>query len=178
MATAAPNPTPPDPWPFSIRMPRPLWFGVAAIVVIATGAGLRIGLPIYRQQMAIREVEHLGGKVGTIHGGPEWLRGLVGDEWMRIFDVPDSVNFTQTAVTDTDLSRLRKFDHLKSLSLQSTRISDTGLVHLERLKNLQELNLTDTRITDAGLVHLCGLTELRQLSLGYTSLTASARTSD
>ena len=55
MATA---PITPEPRRFSIRLPRPLWIGVAAMVVVG-GVGLRIGLPIYWQQAAIREIKRM-----------------------------------------------------------------------------------------------------------------------
>jgi hypothetical protein len=37
--------------------------GLAAVVVIIAGLALRFGLPIDRQQAALREIERLGGKV-------------------------------------------------------------------------------------------------------------------
>src|SRR5262245_2828998 len=161
----------PEPCRFTIRLPPPLWIGVATMAVVLVAAGLRIALPIWRQQVAIQEIERLGRRVISVEGGPRWLRRLVGNKWMTIFDVPVSVTLSRTAVTDTNLSRLRELRHLHSLLLQSTRISDDGLVHLEGLKTLEELDLTGTRITDAGLMHLAGLTNLEYLSLEGTKIT-------
>jgi hypothetical protein len=67
------DPTMPGPRRFSIRLPRPLWIGVAAVLLVVAEAGLRIGVPIYRQHAAVREVKRLGGKVEAERHGPEWL---------------------------------------------------------------------------------------------------------
>ena len=44
----------------ALRLPRPLWFGLAALVLVIAALGIRIGVPIYRQQAAIREIESGG----------------------------------------------------------------------------------------------------------------------
>src|SRR5262249_61895470 len=64
----------------SIRLPRPLWIGMGAIVLVLTTIALRVGVPIYRQQVAIREIERLGGWVVTEERGPNWLRRWFGDK--------------------------------------------------------------------------------------------------
>ena len=85
MTTSTLGPTPHESR-FSIRVPRPLWIGLATGVLIVTGGALRIGLPIYREQVAIREIKRLGGQYMTSRGGPDWLRKLVGDDRMELFD--------------------------------------------------------------------------------------------
>ena len=52
---SATDPTLPELRRFSIRLPRPLWIGLAAIVLVVVAVGLRVGVPIYRQQVALWE---------------------------------------------------------------------------------------------------------------------------
>jgi len=179
-------------------VPRPLWIGVATIVMVVIAVGLRFGLPIYRQRLAIREIERLGGVVETQDGGPELLRGWIGDSRMSIFDrvicvrfqgggqVPDAglaelkwlanpegieVLLFGDDVSDDSLRHFESMVGLKSLGLGGAQVSDAGLVHLKSLKNLQSLNLSGTQVTDAGLQDLKGFRMLRSLHLGYTELT-------
>lgn len=69
MATT--DPTTPESRRFSIRLPRPLWIGLATVVLVVVTIGLQFGVPIYRRHVAIREIERLGGKFETSKGGPE-----------------------------------------------------------------------------------------------------------
>src|SRR5579864_1082896 len=91
----------PDPRRFSIRLPRPLWIGLATVVLVVVAVTLRIGVPIYREQAAIREIERVGGKTERRPVGPEWLRRLVGDEKTLIFDEPFVVHLGNSAVSDS-----------------------------------------------------------------------------
>ena len=59
---------------------------MATAVLVVVAVGLHFGFPIYRQQVAIREIERVGGSVETRDGGPEWLRDQVGAERMKLFD--------------------------------------------------------------------------------------------
>ncbi len=74
MSSALDIPTPPEPRRFSIRLPRPLWIGVAIAVLIVLNLLLRVSLPIYRKHLAILEVERVGGFVTTEHTNQDWLR--------------------------------------------------------------------------------------------------------
>jgi hypothetical protein len=49
------SPTPPKPGHHSIRLPRPLWIGVATGVLVIVALSLRFGIPTYRQRAAIGE---------------------------------------------------------------------------------------------------------------------------
>jgi hypothetical protein len=176
MATEAPSPTRSYASRFSIRLPRPLWIGLAAIVVIATGAGLRIGLPIYRQQIAMREIERLGGKILTIPVGPEWLRNRVGSIFPVFFARVVGVDLRDTDADDATLLRVREFPHLYHLRLAHTHVTDTGLANLEGLTELGWLNLMDTAVTDDGLEYLKGKTGLYCLDLTGTNVSDAAVT--
>jgi len=56
----ATDPATPERRRFAIGLPRLLWIGVAAVVLVVVALGLRIGLPIYRHQAAIHTIERIG----------------------------------------------------------------------------------------------------------------------
>lgn len=179
----------------SIHLPRPLWIGLVTSVLLIAMAGLQFGLPIWRQQAAIREIERLGGRIKIELGGPEWMRKRVGDGHMKYFDHVVRVELTvqsandstlnyvaaltdvkvlrlgNSRITDDGLVNLRGLHYLEELWLGNTRVTDAGLAHLEVLPHLRDLSLANTRVTDAGLVHLRGLENLRRLSLGNARVT-------
>jgi len=163
--------TPSEPHRLSIALPRPLWLGLATLALIVTALVVQIGVPIYRQEAALREIKRVGGHVGTLPGSPQWLRKKVGDERMRLFEKVTEVDLSGTHVTDTELVFLNGLPHIKHLRLNYTDITDTGLSHLRGLYGLQELWLGNPHVTDSGLAHLKGLTNLRKLWLAHTRVT-------
>src|SRR5665213_2074561 len=90
-----------EPCRFSTWLPRPFWIGVAAVGLIILAIGLGIGVPMYRQHSAILEIQRLGGFVETNFGGPNWLRDLVGERWMQVFDEPSYIQFGEQSADDT-----------------------------------------------------------------------------
>jgi ankyrin repeat protein len=88
--STTPNSTPPEPRRLSIHLPRPLWIGLATVALIGASLGVRYGVPIYRQQVAIREIERAGGSVIMNTAGPfrlrRWLNNWISDSWLRPFD--------------------------------------------------------------------------------------------
>src|SRR5262245_53886579 len=76
----------PEPSHVSIRLPRPLWLGLATLVMVVVATGLRFGIPVWRQQAAVSAIEALGGSVQIEPGGPAWLRDRIGIENMKFFD--------------------------------------------------------------------------------------------
>jgi hypothetical protein len=157
---------------FSIRLPRPLWIGLATVVLVVFAAGLKIGTTIYRQHVAFREIERVGGSVSTDPRGPEWLRDRVGDEWMKLTgDVVIGAHLEHTHLTDATLRDIRWLTELQGLCLYCTRVNDADLLHLDGLTNLRVLFLDQTRVTDAGLAHLKRLRSLETLCLYGTSVT-------
>src|SRR5260221_9343624 len=117
----------PDPRRFSIRLPRPLWIGLTAVVVFGVAGGLWIGAPIYRKQMVIREIERLGGAVRTQPGGPEWLRGRMADKRITLFDDVVAVYLEDTRATDVTLGHFGPLTKLSTLYLDNTQVTDAGL---------------------------------------------------
>src|SRR4029077_10762361 len=78
---SAADPLTPAPRRVSIRLPRPLWIGVATVVFVIVVVGLRGGVPIYRQARAINEIRKYGGSIlDRRRVGPEWLRERLGEQ--------------------------------------------------------------------------------------------------
>ena len=140
-------------------------------VVVIAAVAVPPAIPLYRQYVAIREIERLDGWIGAREGGPKWLRDWIGDEPMKAFDRVQAVRLGGTKIDDEGLSRLAALGSLKWLSLDKTGVTDKGLVHLMALEHLETLKLDQTRITDAGLVQLAGLRRLRLLYLAQTQVT-------
>ncbi|MGE5195678.1 MAG: hypothetical protein ACM3U2_24565, partial [Deltaproteobacteria bacterium] len=157
----ATNVTPRDPRRFSIRLPRPLWIGLAATVLVVAAAALHLGMPIYRQHVCIREIERVGGVALTFPRGPEWLRDRVGDERMRLFEDVVEVQIIVKPATEETLRHVGELTSLQRLYLDGTPVTDDWLVHLKGLSRLEKLSLRNTPVTDAGLRHLKELTQLR-----------------
>lgn len=100
--------------------------------------------------------------------GPQWLRGLLGDDF---FNHVARVNVSSTVADDATLHHLMAFPKLRSLLLVNTRVTDAGIARLEGLQSLEHLNLQGVTITDSSLVRLSALEKLRWLFLGDTGVT-------
>jgi|SRR5579872_1520014 len=164
--------TSPEPRRFANSLPRPLWIGLAAIVLIVAGVTLRIWAPIYRQHLAIREFERAGGYVATVKSWPDWLQRLSGtgpsqtDSRLKVFDEPMGAYAGKCrSITDSDLVSLRALPTLRARNLSRTQVTDDGIDHLVVLKNLEILVLDFTHVTDTGLVRLKGLKNLKKPSV-------------
>src|SRR5260370_28791516 len=104
---------------FSISVPRPVRIFAAMVVLIVVAIALQFGLPVYRQQAAIREIERAGGSVQTIHRGPNWLRGQIGEERMKLLDEAVDVRLDDTEATDYTLSQVGVPTSLQRLSTRN-----------------------------------------------------------
>jgi hypothetical protein len=150
----------------SFGLPRPLWIGVVTIVVFGCAAGLRFGVPIYRQRVALQELVALGATWETGPRGPEWLQ-----KYTSLGDVVIRIDLNDTDVADGDLIRLRELTSLEVVSLDRTQVTDAGVAHLAAMKNLRGLSLNQTKLTDAGLMQLQEMKELQSLDIGRTDIT-------
>ncbi|MBI3865206.1 MAG: hypothetical protein HY290_25305 [Planctomycetia bacterium] len=146
---------------------------VALLALLGVSGGLWVGPPAYRQHVAIREVEQLGGQIKTRSRGPSSLRNLVGANRMKVFDEVVDVDLSTKPATDATLSRLGRLHGIKWLRLDHTRVTDARLAHLKGMTGLQQLYLNDTQVTDAGLEHLMGLANLQSLWIANTKVTDS-----
>jgi hypothetical protein len=155
-------------------MPRPLWIGAATVALVVISVGALVGIPAYRQETVLVEIERLGGQFKTRPRGPEWLRQIVNENRMKGFDHIIEVRLRDTPADDTTLALLGRLTALQQLWIANTRVTDAGLVHLKKLHRLQELSLAETQVTDAGLMELKGLQNLRWLYLGSTRVSSTA----
>jgi hypothetical protein len=191
----ATDPMTPAPRPFSIRLPPPLWIGLSAVVLLIVAAGLGLGVPILRQQLALQEIQNLGGLREVRYAGPRWLQQSLGYERTHFLDVVtvvrlggteandsdirflsglgtvEHVVLFNTRVTDAALPRLRTAGRLKRLYLHGTHVTDAGIESLTTMPHLQVLDLSKTEITDAGLAHLREIKTLERLYIEETRVT-------
>jgi len=164
-------PNRPEPQRFAIRLPRPLWIGVAALGLIIVAVGMGLGLPIYRQHVALREIRRLGGRFELQYRGPQWLRDRLGYDRTWIFEVISVVRLGGTDFADSDMKFLTSLGSVEHLVLYDTRVTDTALVHLRSVGQLKRLYLHGTRVTDNGIEPLTALSQLRVLDLSGTEIT-------
>ena len=82
----------------------------------------------------------------------------------------ETLDLSQSNVTDDDLPPLGRLVNLRELKLAETGISGSGLEHLGGLEHLERLELNDTKVTDDSLRHLTKLGSLRQLRLVGTQI--------
>ncbi|MGE5194236.1 MAG: hypothetical protein ACM3U2_17220 [Deltaproteobacteria bacterium] len=153
------------------RVPVALKGFAAVLLLLGAGSVAVIGIPIWRQQSAISQIEAAGGLVRTVPGGPGWLRPLIGDFWMTYFDEVVQVRLDNPRATDATLVWLERLPHLNALSLDKSQVTDNGLARLKSLRALGSLSLAETQVTDAGLAHLKGMNSLRALVLANTAVT-------
>ena len=163
---SATDPIIPEPRRLSIRLPRPLWIGVATAVLVVAGVGLRIGLPIYRRAVAIREIRLLGGNVRVLMSGPHWFTEIVPDGWKQVFGTVHDVNMAVPAVTDAHLRLLRDIPDVEGIALSESQVTDAGLAQLIELERLEGLMICHTQhVTDAGLKHIARIRRLQYLNV-------------
>ena len=166
----------PSPELLADRPPRPprqipvsLWMFVTILVLLGVACAC-LSVSGYRQLLAIREIERLGGYVQTEPERPKWLYGHLGDHMMKMFDEVVYVHFNRQA-TDTALLGISKLTSIRNVWLEDTQVTDAGLAHLKGLTELGCLWLDNTHVGDAGLAHLKGLVKMEQLWLHHTQVT-------
>jgi Leucine-rich repeat (LRR) protein len=192
MASDVPDSLPPESHRFSIRLPRPLWIGLAAAVTMVAAVSLRIGVPAYQQWSAINEIQpyaYVNELFDETHRvGPQWLRDFVGESRMTAFDEIESLHFnpginrdlrlnyvwmgpTAPVADDAVVVNIRKLPSLKRVDLQCTDVTDIAMADVGRLQRLEHLNLDGTDISDSGVSSLARLPRLKTLSLRGTRVT-------
>jgi hypothetical protein len=82
----------------------------------------------------------------------------------------ETLDLSQSNVTDDDLRPLGRLPKLRELKLGETRIDGSGLEYLGGLERLERLELGDTKVTDDSLRHLTKLGSLRHLRLVGTQI--------
>ena len=158
-----------------------------ALVVGALPISVSIWLAYHREQPIIRKIERVeresekqirvppfngyGWQHEMTRGGPDWLRRLVGDGRMKVFERVKAVHLDSSTIGDSDLDDWKALASLEFLGLNDTQVGDAGLAHLSGLAKLRRLDLNRTQITDAGLAHLKGMSNLEELDISETRVT-------
>jgi hypothetical protein len=173
MNAQARDPFTPESDRFRVRPARSLWFGQATAALIVVTVAFRFAVPIYRHQLAVEEIERLGGWFSNLARYPEDNTQAtdVGLEQLDRLISLQTLRLSHSHVTDAGLVHLEGLTSLQALDLSNTQVTDAGLRHLKGLANLHELDLENTQVTDAGLAHLKALTRLEKLSLDKTGVT-------
>jgi hypothetical protein len=172
MSSAPEDAKPPEPRRPFIRLPQPLWIGLGAVLSVAIVIGLQIAGPIHRRCAMVAKVEQLGGTVLCDRAGPQWLRRLVRDRPMMIFDEPYGVYLGGPTIGDAEMTQLPTMSSVWQLHLEGTNITDAGLERLSKMPALIEVFISSPAVTDAGLKHLAALPRLGILRVRETQVTA------
>ena len=106
---------------------------------------------------------------------PKWLWKHLGiDAFSHViavgFDLRVENGVTDPAVIDTSLKCVASLYKLESLDLSNTDVTDAGLFYLGDLSSLRILILSNTDITNDGLKHLANLSSLEVLDLEGTAV--------
>lgn len=166
------------------RIPLSLKLFLAMLVSSATVSTLWVGILIYREHVAIRQIRQAiresnrqdHNSTGYDLRGPEWWqdfvrRGWVGHRPMDLFYYMGYLELDHVEVSDATLCQVSYLSQLTWLSLNDAQLSDAGLAKLTGLTKLLVLRLDNTPITDVGLAHLKGMNSLVRLSLRGTQVT-------
>ncbi|MBI3862254.1 MAG: hypothetical protein HY290_10200, partial [Planctomycetia bacterium] len=158
--------------PPRVRRWVPLSLRIFAVLLLFLGSGsvLWIGIPAYRQHLALEELTRVKANVQFLPHGPAWLRHRMGDKRMQPFDTVIGVHLHETGDADESLGSVRSLPELRILNLCRSNVTDEGLARIGNMKFLQ-LWLCNTSVTDAGLAHIGRLTRLRWLLLDGTQVT-------
>jgi hypothetical protein len=177
-----------------LRLPRPIWFAVPAVVLVVTSIGLRVVIPAYRQRSAVKEIMACTYRTQVRPFGPKWLRDVLGNDLMCAVDEVQSITFKPNLerlpgthplmsipieggpldgpiANDDTASALRSLPGLKRVSLYCTNVTDAGIEHVSQLGNLEDLTLSGTDVSDSGLMPLKRLKHLKQLRVKSTRVT-------
>jgi len=149
------------------------WFLLATAILVVLYPAFSIWIPYHREREIVQKIQGWGGLVGTTTGGPEWLRQLVGDEPMKVFDRVANVDLHDSSIDDADLTHLKGLTNIQFLNLAHTDVTDSGLAHLSGMTKLERLSIRGTQVSDAGLAHLSSLKNLTQLYLRETQVSDS-----
>ncbi len=154
-------------------IPLSLKMFVALLALAGVDSVLRVGVPMYRKQMAIRMIDRLGGKVEMKPAGPQRLRAVLGDQWMSAFDEVVNIDLSNTRASDSDLANIGALRTAVSLDLSHTHITDKGLQTIIKLPDLLFHDLEAKQITDKALQDVGTLPKLFSLNLEGTHVTDS-----
>ncbi len=124
------------------------------------------------QQKFVTRVRKLGGVI--LFDELTWLREEIGEDFAQINEVVVDITLRGQRVGDAEIQELVAYQSilsgLQSLNLSESRLTDTGLGALEAFPTLQYLALNHTAITPRGLQVLDALTDLIRLEIADTGV--------
>ena len=144
---------------------------VIAAIFAAILFGLRAAFPLYRQRMAIAEIERLGGTVLQVRSVPTWLQKVFGEEGTAWMNQVLEVNLHDSDASDSTLALLVAMTGLEEIDVDGTKVTDVGIATLSRIASLQTISLARTEVSDTGLERLAQLKGLRLLYVARTNVT-------
>ena len=150
MGTVPHDPTIPERRSVSIPLPRPLWIGLAAILLVVAAVGIRISVQIYRQKEAIRTITEAGGSVYGDYPRPPLLSKWFAESGLIGLANVQTVTFFGADTTGEALRSIGQLDSLEEVVITVSEVTDTGLAHLRNLHALRLLFIYNSRTTDAG----------------------------
>ena len=139
---------------FSIRLPRPLWIGLAGVVLLVPSVAVHFVVPVYRQHTAIEEIRRLGGEVRVSFRGPVVINEQFSRPINEAFGRVVVVDLSIPTVTDNDLKWLEYLPDVQTLGLNGSKVTDSGLHGLRSLPRLEWVWAQRTRVTSAGIARL------------------------
>lgn len=170
---------------FTVPLRRRVSIWVTTITLMILVTVLRISLPIYRQHVAIRQIEEIGGVVhtGKPTPGARWLVGNVrrllhfaGADLTyehasafvdRVVEI-EEINF----FCDEDTFWRRSPGHICGPLpwVTGRTVNDANLECVVGLANLKCLDLRWTNVSDVGMRHVCQLYALEDLDVSGTDV--------
>lgn len=82
-------------------------------------------------------------------GWPEWLRAAPSDELTPLADRIETVDWSNTPLTDADFSAVTHFPKATRFFVYGTKITGAALVHLQALPDIECLWALETGVRDA-----------------------------
>ncbi len=163
-----------------------LRFSIRALLLMVLVFAVYLGYQSHRarnQRDAVAFIRDSGGRVffdyqldendfGIINPrlpGPDWLRGLLGDDYFQAI-VTDDLNGTD--VSDSDLVHLAKIPRIRYLRLARTNVTDKGMEAVRDLSYLESLDISGTQVSDDGLMLLSEMPSLRVIDVAATGVTS------
>ncbi|QDT50699.1 hypothetical protein Pan258_47790 [Symmachiella dynata] len=174
---------------------RPGWLIALAVCLLLSAALVPFGWRHYRTRQLVAGIEAHGGSVEFKQGGSQWLRDIVGNEWMKPFDAPYEVSWRRFRLSGvrtlpslsgvgsgppkeklTDAVFIRYVVPLDDLhGIRTVVIDRSNLTHrsfkeLAQFEHLEVLSLSDKAFDDEALGHFSMSFNLQKLFLSGTSI--------
>jgi hypothetical protein len=154
-----------------------LRFSTRTLLLVVTLFAVLFGLwksciePFRTQQRAIEALSQMGARMTIKPVGPEWLRALVGAEFLvevESVELAAPIDLASSRPLEPVGEHLGKLRGVRSLRISNRVVSDRSLFGVEHLGDLEQLSLAFTGVSDRGVAQLGSLTKLRILDLGMT----------